>query len=243
MERTKDYKIFKHITGNRDIYESHVVKLREAIQHKNLLPYIPLLCNDKMEVIDGQHRLEAAKAEGLEVTYIVIPGLKLEDVMSLNTHTKGWGINDFVDAWIKVGKTDYQVLKDFSAQYNITTHTAAGILNSGPQISGKEVSPNVHNGTFTANYLEYGKSLIENINMLKQYCEFNPTTDRTFLRAIAKIQTSPAFDFDELLSKLKLGSLRIEPRHNVRYYILELEDLYNWHNRYRIDLYSTSQVQ
>jgi hypothetical protein len=239
METTTDYKIFKSIRGNREIYPGHVEKLRAAIKNKNLLPYIPLLLNEHMQVIDGQHRLEVAKLDKLEVTYAVIPDLRLKDVMSLNIHSKSWSTVDFVDAYIKDGDQEYQKLKDFSAESGISLYPAAGLLMNGPRVRMPHSdSQLIRTGKFEVTHLEWARMFVEHLDDLQRYCEFNVKSSRTFQQALGKVENSPNFDIGILLSKLKLSNLRIEIRKNPRYYILEIEELYNYRNKNRVDLYS-----
>ena len=58
---TTDYDIFKGIVGNRKVEKKHVEMLTGAIDRNNLLNVRPIIVNEEMMVIDGQHRLEAAK--------------------------------------------------------------------------------------------------------------------------------------------------------------------------------------
>lgn len=67
MEKTKNYSLFKKYAKNRDIDGRHVEKLIASIKTANLLDCEPILVNEKMEVIDGQHRLEAAKSLNLDI--------------------------------------------------------------------------------------------------------------------------------------------------------------------------------
>lgn len=96
MEKTTDYSIFKRIPGNRPISISHVDCLSQAIQQKNLLSARPILVNERMEIIDGQHRLEAAKYLNIPIYYEVIPNLTINDVASLNSYQKNWKMEYFI---------------------------------------------------------------------------------------------------------------------------------------------------
>lgn len=241
METTTDYKIFKGIQGNRDLYPNHIEKLRAAIKQKNLLPYIPLLLNENMQVIDGQHRLEAARLEKLPVTYIVIPGLRLEDVMNLNVNSKSWTTMDFVDAWIKSGKPDYQVMKDIAVKNHMALSTVANLLmmGAGVALGGGRANDAVRNGTFVVKYLEFTNMVLDQINDLIKYCDFDPKKERKFVKTIAKLNMLDNFDFATLLAKLRYSGIKIEQRSSLRYFILEIEDIYNWRNsKKRVDLYS-----
>ena len=73
---TKDYHVFTYLKGNRDVVNKHVRDLSGEIETRDL--EIPIIVNEKMEVCDGQHRLEAYKVLGKQVPYIIKEGLELE---------------------------------------------------------------------------------------------------------------------------------------------------------------------
>ncbi|MEK6878376.1 MAG: ParB/Srx family N-terminal domain-containing protein, partial [Nanoarchaeota archaeon] len=73
IEKTTDYKMFKKLKGNRNIYKPHLNGLIQSIQEENLLQYNPITINSDMEIVDGQHRLEAAKILKLDIYYLVNP--------------------------------------------------------------------------------------------------------------------------------------------------------------------------
>jgi ParB-like nuclease domain len=76
--KTRDYEQFKTITSNRDVNRLHVKKLSESIKQKNLLWAKPPLVNEKNQLIDGQHRLEACQLIGADFFYIVAEAGKKE---------------------------------------------------------------------------------------------------------------------------------------------------------------------
>ena len=75
IHTTTDYDQFKYIAGNRDVVEAHVKSLSEQITIKDF--QIPIIVNEKMEVCEGQHRLEAYKALSIPITYIIKEGLDI----------------------------------------------------------------------------------------------------------------------------------------------------------------------
>lgn len=57
---TRDYSVFKYLSGNRDINLHNVNNIVKNVLENGLLPTI-VIVNENMEVIDGQHRIEAFK--------------------------------------------------------------------------------------------------------------------------------------------------------------------------------------
>ena len=66
---TTDYDIFKQLLGNREINYNHVRRLIKSMQEEYLI--VPIQVNEKMEVIDGQHRIAACKELGFPIYYMI----------------------------------------------------------------------------------------------------------------------------------------------------------------------------
>ena len=60
IHSTYDLSIFKILDGNRNINLGHVERLVKSIEENGFLK-MPIIVNDNFDVIDGQHRLMAAK--------------------------------------------------------------------------------------------------------------------------------------------------------------------------------------
>jgi hypothetical protein len=67
--QTSDYALFHLLPENRAVYVNHVRKLVAVITQSNLLHIKPLDVMADLGVIDGQHRLAAARELGLPVYY------------------------------------------------------------------------------------------------------------------------------------------------------------------------------
>ena len=65
VRTTVRYDDFHILPGNREINQAHVLELIESFGKANLFDAHPVVVNEKMEVIDGQHRLEAARIGSL----------------------------------------------------------------------------------------------------------------------------------------------------------------------------------
>ena len=109
---TKDYKVFKYLKGNRTIQQSWVRKLVELIKERDL--QIPIIVDETMKVLDGQHRLEAYKIVGHPVKYIIKDRFALDEVRALNSNNKKWTLTDYMESFVKLGNRDYELLQSFS---------------------------------------------------------------------------------------------------------------------------------
>ena len=124
---TSDYNMFSYLVGNRDIVNKHVKDLSAHIDDRNL--NIPIIVNEKMEVCDGQHRLEAYKVLGLPVHYIVKEGLTLQDIRKLNSVSRKWTMHEYMMSHFKLGSEHYVTLEWFVRTYGFSVSDSLAMLN------------------------------------------------------------------------------------------------------------------
>lgn len=131
IKKTKDYSMFVFLDGNRaGINRSQVEKLKKAIQKKNLLHINPILVNAKMEVINGQHRLIAARELDVEVFYLEDDSLQREDLICMNS-SLSWNVSDHLNYYVVKGNQEYIRLKNFIEKHNIKISCALKIISGG----------------------------------------------------------------------------------------------------------------
>ena len=119
---TRDYSIFKRLTGNRDIPESRIGKIVASIQEIGWV-HNPIVVNENMEVIDGQGRLTALQRLKMPVEYIIAPGASTRECVYMNMNMVNWKLPDFVKSYAEQGNENYQRLLSLMEKY------AGGNLN------------------------------------------------------------------------------------------------------------------
>lgn len=119
---TENLDQFKFRTDNRagGVDEKHVERLMQSINTQNLLKFKPIQVNQDLEIIDGQHRVQAAKKLGIGIYYNIVQTENPYDIIRLNTNVKLWNNNDYLNFWIKNGKVEYQKFKDFMIKHNLS---------------------------------------------------------------------------------------------------------------------------
>ena len=110
--KTNDLSIFKTIDGNRVPNLQHVKRLADSIRVYGM-KCNPILVNEQMEVIDGQHRLMAAKESESFVYYIIVTGYSLKEVHTLNLNQKNWAKKDFMEGYANMKIEAYIKLREF----------------------------------------------------------------------------------------------------------------------------------
>lgn len=165
--RTNDHGIFKHMTGNRDVSEVRIRKITESI-NKNGYIFNPIICNEKMEVVDGQGRLESLKRLSLPVDYIIHPGLSVKDCIAMNAYQTKWTTTDYIESHAKIGNENYANLQRLIEEFKnmpLRVCVSACVETIGADLK------NVQDGTFICTNERYMKAR----KLLKYASKFTET--------------------------------------------------------------------
>ena len=239
IKSTTDYKIFKKVWHNRKLNEAHLKNLNASISTKNLLAYTPIIVNEEMEVIDGQHRLEVARRNKLEIYYIIAPDVVTGDVLLLNANEKPWSLPDFIYSWIKQGKKDHQILKKFNDIYGLSFSLLAALLSGQKAHKSTDVIQDLKQGTFLVTHEEQAKMFLDGLASLKPYSQHEAWKGREFILAfqavLAKVEWKRLIE--RLEKQKELGIIPIKKNTTVRDAALMLEDIYNYDMRNRVRIY------
>lgn len=132
---TTDYSLFQVRQGNRPVRPNLVKQLAISIEQENLLHTRPLVVNHHMEILDGQHRLAAAKLLGVPVYYCVVGS---DDAISLLNATQArWQIRDFVHLYAQT-KSVYRDAERLMQMYDLEMSSLMAYIGRGhPKMSWK----------------------------------------------------------------------------------------------------------
>lgn len=233
IKSTNDYSIFKILDCNRDIKISHVATLMQSISICNMLKMNPILVNNDMHLIDGQHRLEAAKKLQIEVWYKVEEDLNEKSVVLLQNQRK-WSLQDFIKYYVKTGKQEYLKLTDFLKKNELplvlflTSIYAVGRRTENVKHGGYK-----HNEEKCNIFLETHKKIL---HIKKFICERRPsikniTESISFYRALEKFLSRTDIVYDILLEKIENKIEFIGMRSKKEGYYMMLLEMYNFKNR------------
>lgn len=110
---TADLSVFKIIEGNRNINLGNVERLVKSIEENGFLQ-LPIIVNENYEVIDGQHRLMAARKLNSIIYYHKVNNYDLKTAIVLNRNQSNWSIADYIRSYCDLGYKDYIKLQEFS---------------------------------------------------------------------------------------------------------------------------------
>lgn len=235
IEATTDYGQFKKLLGNRGINPALVEKIANSITRENMLKHFPIKVNEKMEVGDGQHRLEAAKQLDVPIYYEVIKGLDFQKALILNTSAAIWSMNDYLVSHMEMGNQEYFKINKFIRKHGVSITTAIILLcskyfskrrhkNTGVESPTKSFK----NGTIVVDNEEIADQVMKLTDVFRPYLEKQGFVhDKNFIDAVARIISSPSYDQDRMLEKLRSITYKIPRKFSLTDYIREIEDVYN----------------
>lgn len=113
IHSTRDLSVFKILEGNRNINLANVERLVKSIEENGFLQ-MPIIVNENYEVIDGQHRLMAAKKLNSIIYYHKVNNYDLKTAITLNRNQSNWSIADYIRSYCDLGYKDYIKLQEFS---------------------------------------------------------------------------------------------------------------------------------
>ena len=123
VRKTTNYGKFKLLVGNRMVSEKRKQNIRNSIEKIGYVPS-PIICNESLGVVDGQARLAVCKEDNLPVYYIIVPGIGIEECISMNINQENWQIKDYIASYAEQGNPNYARLWSYlnkNLKYNFST--------------------------------------------------------------------------------------------------------------------------
>lgn len=222
--QTNDYDIFQHIDGNRNVNKLHLKRLKESIDEE-YIP-VPIVVNNKYQIIDGQHRFEAVKELKKPVHFIKVKGLGLEQVQRLNKHSKDWNADDFLDGYCRMEKEDYLRYREFKKHYGFGHNETNALLTNLTRASGSNIVA-FRNGTFQIRDYELAEKNAEKIYLCRPYYE-DGYKRRSFVYAMLTLFENEDYSHSEFLNKLSYQAVKLQDCTDVKGYLTLIEEIYNF---------------
>ena len=133
---TSDLTIFKTVKGNRELSNVNVQRIKKSIEKDGML-MVPILVTKDIEVIDGEHRVAAAKLCNSKIYFVVGDAAtktdsehenKIATIQLLNSNQKNWGLKDYIESYSTRGVSDYVKLKQFRDKNNFLSYDVCILL-------------------------------------------------------------------------------------------------------------------
>ncbi|MCI2758955.1 ParB/RepB/Spo0J family partition protein [Staphylococcus lugdunensis] len=220
--KTDDLDMFKFTKFNRNILFTD-----EMLKQAKEGFISPIIVNEYMVVIDGQHRLEHAKKAGVPIEYIIKPGLGEHDIVRMNTTQRPWSLLNFIESYANQGSEQYvSLLNLINKNYAGTSVVIAVGRNTTANYTA--LSDLVKSGNFE--FVNFEQTL----NFLKYYERFKEETKTPKKTKVAlalyALYRIEGFDEDRLIKKVLQKNFDDELRskgYDLTDALRELIDKYN----------------
>jgi uncharacterized protein YutD len=184
----------------------------------------PIMVNENLEIIDGQHRFTASKELGLPIYYIVEQGGRLEDVQVLNTNTKNWTLSDYIDSYCNLGNENYLKIKEFISIFpDLSISSCVDILTD--YLNSNYGRKSLRNGSLVIKNYEKSLLFATQIIELKNYIDFYNHCN--FIRAMMTIVKIKGYNNNQMYEKIKLYRADFFRCSNISQYRNLLHKAYN----------------
>ena len=194
----------------------------------------PIVVNEGFEVIDGQHRLEACEELNMPIEFIMRPGLGMDECISINTSSRNWTVEDYIEYYAKTGNQNYILLNDLRHKYSSVpkaiiffalTHGQDGGYGANTVKSGKFLVSRPREEACAL--LDYIQGICEMRKNLKCKGDFS-----MLLSCISEIYFYKGIDRKSLYSRLSNMPEKLKPfNHDRDDCILKLNTFYNLNRR------------
>lgn len=157
---TKDYTKFRKLEGNREVTEQRKTRIRRSVEENGQI-FTVVTVNEKLQVIDGQGRIEVFREMGLPVSYVVVPGLSAKDCAVLNATTTVWKLDDYIAMYCSQNMRPYILLRELLDRHKSISMNSVGFALSQTISSGKNdaagisFNTKVKEGTLEASESEF----------------------------------------------------------------------------------------
>jgi hypothetical protein len=210
---TRDYDLFKILSGNRALSQSQIKKLANSIAKNPAFTKLsPILVNDRMEVIDGQHRLAAykkfAEDNGIKhpVYFVISKNIGIAEARSLNAGSKPWSPRDYAVAYADSGNIEYAAYLKYAKSTGLnhdilvrylapSNYGLANFRDGGFKVENEKLSRQWFNELEEASLAVKG-SMTDPID----------TDHRGFAIGLLNVMRSPNYDHQRMLEQLESHS-------------------------------------
>lgn len=232
---TTHYDMFTFRNDNRGaINQNHVEKLKRSISTKNLLHLAPIIVNTDMEIINGQHRLLAAKDLRVPIYYVVQQNFKPTDMLAMNT-SMDWTNRDIFNFYCKNGYIEYEKLDKYIKETGIPFTIAIKIsLKSNHDLHTKFREGNYVFEKSTFKSVDIVQLTIDKIKKEKGVNKSVYSGAGKFWQALLKLVNNPDFNIEKWFANLEVHIERMTIKATTASYYNLFVNIYNWRNYNKI---------
>ena len=227
---TTDYSAFKILKENRSITPGREKKIVSSIARYGFR-FQPILCNEKLEVIDGQGRLKACEALGIPVLFIIDPAADINVCREMNSSMTNWTIEDYIISYAQEGLPEYVTVAELIAKYSqkgVNTRTVLNVATTSVTCMPEKIRSGDLYLVLSREEIEQILNWIVDVVSLVKPMQINRNA---FLGALVRVSQIKKVNLYKLLQKIKKNTLEIVPASRYDQYLDLFTEIYNKNNR------------
>lgn len=225
-----DYSRFKTLKGNRTVEDERVNSIIASIQ-KIGYQRVPILVNEKYEIIDGQGRVAACKHLGLPVYFEIQEGIGLDECIAMNIKMKNWDIYDFINSYSAKGNENYIKLLAFKELYPELTEVEIAMCLSDAK--SKNIDRPLRNGNYkmidsddNVECLRFISSVVKELKMIKG-------GSQQYVPVLVGLFKLDLMDDERMVKAINENRNSMNPAYNITDALSELQNVYNFKSRHK----------
>ena len=214
---TENYDMFKKIGGNRKLNKANYAKIVKSMKEEQLI--IPIVVNEKYEIIDGQHRYTACKDLGKPVYFYMVRGYGLNQVKRANIASSNWKKENYLDMFVAENNEVYKEFEEIKERYDLNISNLLKIFAIVQEKQNARVGYEFENGTFT---LDGKMEVLRFLTALEDFNFFKFYKSNNFLIAFTRLYFKSEYDHDKMKTKLITHRNSLEKRSTSDEYLVLL---------------------
>jgi hypothetical protein len=225
IQKTSEYSQFLSSPFQRPTKESKIQKLMESMRKIGFDYSTPIVVKQVgkfLQVVRGQHRLEAASRLGLPI-YFVIQN-ELTDYDAIDTSETSWSPSDTVSAFAEAGYSHYVYLREFSNTHKLPLVLAARLLSGSNSTNG--VRESLTNGEFEITSSESALNVVTVIDALSSKWKFCRVSN--FIGAVQAMFLNKSVMWPHFIKRMTASTVVPSKRTSILEYLYLFEEIYNF---------------
>lgn len=179
---------------------------------------IPIIVNEKGEIIDGQHRYIACKTLKKPVYYIVNTGYGIDQVKRANTVGENWTKDDFLNTYVSEGDPDYVRILRLKNEKSLQISIILKIIASFQNVSVNLVVNRFENGQLKIG--EVWADILYFCDQLEMFADYKLYKTNSFVTAFLKLYHHEEYD-PKIMEKQAKWVRNFQPKGNTSEVLLD----------------------
>ena len=235
LQYTKDLSAFVPHEHQQPMSDSHSKHIAESMKAGGFWPSKPISCVKKggrLVVVDGHHRLAAAKIAAVGVYYVEEPTSRLDDIGEANVLVRKWSNESFAKMYAGQGNPHYVELLRY-VDIGVPLSVAASVLRGEAGHSGN-AGKFIRTGDFRIKTRDNMRVIASFIEELGGTCDV--VTTKIFIEALSVLLFVPEFDASVLKARIRSNPLTLAKCNNREQMLQQIEEVYNFRSREKVPL-------